>query len=45
MMMNIENFFLSKFCGGLFYPMFRKLLNEAEISTDHMQKEMSNSIG
>lgn len=41
--MNIETFLLLKFCGGSFYPRFRKLLNEAKINTNNSNNKRNTS--
>lgn len=44
MLINIENFFLQKFCGGEFYPRFRKLLNNAIINTNQANNKPNKPI-
>lgn len=39
MLMNIENFFLQRFCGEAFYPIFRMLLSEAKINTNYEKQK------
>lgn len=44
MLMNIENFFLSKLFGGVFYHRFRYLLNEAKINTNNSHHKPNKPI-
>lgn len=44
MMMNGDTFFLPKFLGGSIYPEFPKLLNEANMNTNHVQHNLNTPI-
>lgn len=44
MMMNVQTLFLPNFCGGAFYPEFRKLLNEASTNTYNVYHNPKKTI-
>lgn len=44
MLMNIEAFFLRKFCFGAFHLTFSKLLYEAKINTKHVHNKPNTPI-